>query len=272
MNTFAARATTKTFGPVGECIYCGSMHDLTDEHIIPYGLHGDMVLPRASCRICATITSKFELKVLRGPLQWVRSGLELKSRTPRKGRPTSLPLGVTRDGATTIESVPIGDNLHTVILPIYGQPGFLLEAETAPGIITKAMYTGHYNHSPDEVRANLRAEAISLQLYYPAVEFARMVAKIAYAYAVGVAGIEVVRGARPVSAILGKANNIGAWVGTVNEAVQPLPSSALHTVSLLRDQGHIAATVCLFSEMPAPLYLVLLKGAGDACRHAAVFP
>lgn len=51
---------------VGTCIYCGAKEHLTDEHIVPLALGGAFVLPDASCQTCASITSKFERKVLRG--------------------------------------------------------------------------------------------------------------------------------------------------------------------------------------------------------------
>ncbi len=43
------RETTRT-DPIGRCIYCGGRKGLLDEHIIPYGLGGNLVLPEASCK------------------------------------------------------------------------------------------------------------------------------------------------------------------------------------------------------------------------------
>ena len=49
------------FEPVGICIYCGKKNaKLGDEHIIPYGLGGQLILQAASCKACETITAKFE--------------------------------------------------------------------------------------------------------------------------------------------------------------------------------------------------------------------
>ncbi len=38
---------------VGSCIYCGSTDNLSNEHIIPYGLGGNLELPKSSCSRCA---------------------------------------------------------------------------------------------------------------------------------------------------------------------------------------------------------------------------
>ena len=54
------------YEPVNECIYCDATENLSDEHVIPFALSGRIVLPAASCPGCATMTSRIELKVLRG--------------------------------------------------------------------------------------------------------------------------------------------------------------------------------------------------------------
>src|SRR3712207_705268 len=51
---------TKRVGSVGCCIYCGATNELTDEHVIPLALAGNIIVPDASCRACAAITSDFE--------------------------------------------------------------------------------------------------------------------------------------------------------------------------------------------------------------------
>lgn len=54
------------YQPADRCIYCGTVNDsLTREHIIPYALGGDLVLPKSSCETCQKITSKNEFKIAR---------------------------------------------------------------------------------------------------------------------------------------------------------------------------------------------------------------
>ena len=44
------------YEPIGRCIYCGKENvPLTDEHIIPLALHGEHLLPKATCIACQTI-------------------------------------------------------------------------------------------------------------------------------------------------------------------------------------------------------------------------
>src|SRR3954447_14879910 len=43
----------RVYPPVGFCIYCGTRKgDLRRENIIPFGLGGNLILPKASCRDC----------------------------------------------------------------------------------------------------------------------------------------------------------------------------------------------------------------------------
>ena len=113
------------YEPVGECIYCGSLENLTNEHIIPLSLNGTDVLPAASCDECAGITSKFERIVARDMYGNLRNKLGYTTRR-KKLRPTSLPVSFrTPDGATksfqyTLAELPI--NFSIAYLP---PPGIL---------------------------------------------------------------------------------------------------------------------------------------------------
>ena len=49
------------YGAVGKCIYCGAEGvQLTDEHIIPEALGGELVIEKASCDLCQGQTHAFE--------------------------------------------------------------------------------------------------------------------------------------------------------------------------------------------------------------------
>ncbi|SRR5271163_282192 len=53
----------KKFPATGECIYCGALGsevELTDEHIVPYSLGGNVELLQASCKKCARVTGGLE--------------------------------------------------------------------------------------------------------------------------------------------------------------------------------------------------------------------
>jgi 5-methylcytosine-specific restriction endonuclease McrA len=52
--------------PARVCIYCGRTDGLTEEHVVPFALGGNLIIPDASCPSCRDMTSAFETKVLRG--------------------------------------------------------------------------------------------------------------------------------------------------------------------------------------------------------------
>lgn len=61
--------------------------ELTDEHIIPDGVGGDLVLPKSSCKSCAAITSRAELHLLREVFRFVRGVVGLRSKKRKSPRP-----------------------------------------------------------------------------------------------------------------------------------------------------------------------------------------
>jgi hypothetical protein len=69
---------------IGSCIYCAATDGLSKEHVLPYGLGGDLVLHEASCSNCRDATSKIELQLLRGHWWPYRRFLGLQSRRPQE--------------------------------------------------------------------------------------------------------------------------------------------------------------------------------------------
>lgn len=103
------RSPTQKLNPVGFCIYCRASAkevDLTDEHIIPDGLGGDLVLPAASCKACATATSRAELHLLREAIQFPRGVAGLRSRKRKSAPPTA---DVTLDGELAAKAKPLDE-------------------------------------------------------------------------------------------------------------------------------------------------------------------
>jgi hypothetical protein len=103
----------KIYPAVGACIYCGSRElTLSNEHIIPFGLAGDLILPKASCRRCATITGEVERQCLREMLGDFRSTTRLPTRRPKK-RPRTIKVrhrdahGVDIDEHIPTEKYPV---------------------------------------------------------------------------------------------------------------------------------------------------------------------
>lgn len=187
----------KTYNSVGTCIYCGSKQELEDEHIIPLGMGGRMVLPDASCRTCSGITSAFEGTCQRTMFGSLRILYDMPTRR-RKERPDTLPIKIKRgpDDDWVIIQVPIEEAPFIVLFPHYDLPNLLSgidsAAELGPETRTLWIRGGSIR---DGIFQNLKPLAETLGVYgvqpfgeARMVEFCLMLAKIAHSFAVAELG------------------------------------------------------------------------------------
>src|SRR5436853_1120388 len=114
--------TEVSYPPVGRCIYCGSTAGLTREHVIPYGLNGELVLPSASCTKCAAVTSKCELQVLRKLLQTVRMLRRMRSRRKHAGATRYIEFKFVKDGQPRTGRIAIEEFPFLLHLPKFATP------------------------------------------------------------------------------------------------------------------------------------------------------
>ncbi len=251
----------KRYEPVGVCIYCGARDVLRDEHIVPRALNGDWILPKASCRACEAVTSKFEAKVLRGPLWLPRINLGLRTRHP-EAQPDTFPIEVTVKNRKETLPVSASKALPSIVLPMFTTPGFLRGDGVQEGIGIQGFYIGHVFRTPEEVAEALGVDRIALEMEYPVVEFARLIAKIGYGYAVGELGLDQVVEPLVLPAIRGVTQDIGHWVGSSADVGPPLDDNTLHVARIFKKDSWIVVAISLFTLQPAPIYTVLIsKGA-----------
>jgi hypothetical protein len=88
----------ESFGPVGFCIYCGARgaedNPISDEHIIPEGMGGNLVLEMASCQKCAGVISAAEGFCQRNMFPGLRALYDLYGKQRKKTRPLAFPLTI----------------------------------------------------------------------------------------------------------------------------------------------------------------------------------
>jgi len=177
---------SRTYAPVGTCIYCGSaIGPLQDEHVIAYGLGGKLILPDASCASCARITSQVEQHCLRGILLPARAHLRMPT---RRKLPKSLPVDVEINGMTTRHDLPIAQ--HPGYLFSFGyEPPYVLDGFEPMGVQRGGRINLRSLNDDQDDRLSRLQGKVHLPANFNADLFARMLAKIAFSYAVGERGL-----------------------------------------------------------------------------------
>lgn len=251
----------KKYDPLGYCMYCGSTDELSSEHIVPYGLGGNIELPDSSCKECAKITSLVERRVLRGPMRAVRVLLGIQSRNkhkeaPEPTRPTIVSKKPEENSFQTPDKFPI--LLH---FPDFGIPSLLDPLKSQSGISVVGTWTLAFGGD-----VNWQAKMVNVaSVHYPEEAqpwhaLARMIAKIGFGMAQAVGLLAEVKSTRPiVGSILGHTDDIGKYVGTLSAPLEPWPGQ-LHRIAVMKDleKGLLIADIQLFSENPTPRYGVIL--------------
>jgi len=248
------------YPPVGFCIYCGSTVGLTREHIVPFGLSGTAVLPKASCSTCTEITKRFEEDVLRGPMWSVRILRKLKSRRKHKEATDTYPITVIKNGQDEKIDLPIEEYPVLLHFPIFPPPGLLAPKGYTHGIRINGVATVSFGLDPDEVSKKLKSQGFKITHNYKPVPFARMLAKISYGMAFAEGVLDQIKGQSTVlPSILGQKDDIGMWVGTMTEPIKK-HNGHLHRVLMHRDEGKglLIGEVHLFSDSQTPSYGVIL--------------
>jgi len=241
------------YSPANVCIYCGTRDDLRDEHIIPSCLGGKGILPKSTCGKCSTITSKMERFALRGSLRAVRIYLKLRSRRPNDV-PSKYPIQIEKDNQTKTIKLPLEEYPVLLPLPIFNTPTFLSGEKTAQGIEVIGLDTISFGPNPEVIGKKLGVKVISItpEKDYPN-EFARMLGKIAYAFATAEIGLDKIDEAFVLPAILGKIDDIGRWVGTIRRETQAI-EGLLHRLklSIMNEKRILLGEVQLFASSMGP--------------------
>lgn len=250
------------YSPVGFCIYCGSKDGkLGEEHIIPYALNGALILPLASCKGCEKETHIYEHTVCRRIFGNFRMRYNVRTRRKKK-RPSHLQIGITkRDGTSGKKFIPVSETPVTLILYKFEQCDYLKG---------KSEEEAHFNWVPitifskDELHSLIRKFNWDRKMHFKTVpvEFARMMAKIAYSYCVAEIGFE---GFTPfnqlIDVILNKSNNISYLIGGDWDIPAPDPAG-FHQISLIymirKGYADLVVEIRLFPAFETPLYRVVV--------------
>lgn len=259
------------------CIYCGATDELTDEHIIPFGLGGRWLLPKASCRVCARITGAYEGVCQRTILGPLRMYFDLPTRR-KKERLRKLPLQVkynANDAEWSMIEVDQREYPFLILLPILPMPDELTGLPSAGerGAKVQRLWVrgasfdhGIHRHL-DELAARLGVAAINPTATFSAPEFFHMLAKMAHAFAtaeLGTASFEPLL--QPI--LGGDFSDCRRFIGGIDATEPAAPD--LHQMSILADPETPERLVCvrirLFACLETPTYFVAVGRRGLSWR------
>lgn len=248
--------TTINFTRIQTCIYCFTQEaELTDEHIVPYALNGRWVLREASCTECNKLTTRFERNVCRELLASTRAYHEFQTRRPKE-RPTHVPLTVIRGDIEEKISVPISEYGAVTNFALFEPPAKLLGKQVT-GIIMNGQHQHRYGGMDvRELAHKYNANGIGFIITYSPTDYAKLIGKIAYGFAVGYFGLEAIEEVYVLPALRNEVDDIGNWVGISD---RPLPQQADMGIELGMLGKDIIARVQLFGEWPgSPTYMVVV--------------
>jgi hypothetical protein len=241
---------------IGKCIYCGTSDGkLSDEHAIPYGLSGDLVLHEASCQKHADITSVIELRCLRGLLGRARAKLNLRTRRPKLVTTFfkfNHGFGWNKTAVDAKEFAGINP------LPVFDPPAFLRGQRIDGGIKIRALDTLNLGSPIPNLPGIVKGRKLSykFEAKLDVWVFARMIAKIGYCCAIAHLGLEKISETYILPSILGDSNDVQTWVGT--EDILFNRTASLHEVTVFVREGTIFAHVCLFAAFGGKPYTVVV--------------
>jgi hypothetical protein len=242
----------KTYLPYGSCIYCGAQEGkFTLEHIIPYALDGELVLPDAVCEPCQKITSWAETQCLRETFLTARAKAGIRTRKPRQ-RPTVFPIGVVDEGQgelpTNMEEanfrwsdLPLSEHPAPIMLPVLPKAGLLSGVEYGNGLSVTGLAAHSFQPQAPE---KPDGQCISLVPFRPDA-FARMLAKIAHGLVVAELGLDALEPILPEYIIGGRAD-YSRVIGSTSLG-RILRNRTVH-VPLHRDREFITAHIQLFAK------------------------
>lgn len=267
LKDFLPEQPHRRYQPVGFCIYCESRDGLTDEHIVPFGFGGRLLLPKASCKQCNELTSRAERTCLRKMYGSLRLLYGLPTRRPTD-RPDTLPLKAKLTPTSEWESraVPQEDYPFLVLFPLMEEPGAINGAEMLDAAgpaarefwIRGASPSHDFNALLEELVRKMRVHAVKPEAQHDMLAFCRVLSKIAFAYAVAELGFEVAKSPVARFAIDGDLAHCRHFIGG-SRAHEP-SGDGLHELSIhfFPKYSRPVIRIRLLAKLGTPVYLVAL--------------
>lgn len=252
------------YKPTWFCIYCsnGLIRETTKrklgaEHIIPFGLGGIQILPRASCRKCGSITAAVEQSCLRMMFGPTRIRLGLPTRNPQE-RPSELTL-ILSEGVNPIGELKIPASEFPLVIPGLKLPAPGILAGEKPHDRLVGEFVLIQNEAETRKYLSDAGKGFRVATFNNHI-FMQMLAKIAHSYAVAEWGFHSFRPLL-LDLILGRSETASYWVGGSGRELPP-DHLNLHRLEIRRETLmatiYVVAYVRLFCNFGGPEYRIVV--------------
>jgi hypothetical protein len=252
---------------LGQCIYCGSTDDLTDEHVLPYALGGQLVLNQASCKTCATITGKLEQKLLRGHWWPYRKKLGLQTRNPDASKELKRVKITKTDGTIIDAEMPLESFVAAMVFKL-APPAILSGNEASGEPYAKDAFFKLLGAMPKEAMVDGKRyllaphDKIKFPVHFDSGELTRFLAKVAHGFAISKEGLSAFSEFYLPEFILGKTDGIQTYVGGYESPIitATLPGGGYNRM-MIRTRGNlISVCIQLFIDEgdPPPIYEIVV--------------
>jgi hypothetical protein len=232
--------SSKARRPLNYCAYCGSTESLSTEHIIPYGLGGELILLKGVCDECRKAIADIEDVVLCRYLCALRSHLCLPSRKPQH-RPASYKLALQRGDLCWSQKVQAADHPGIVHFAMLDPPGHVTGGSGQNLRLVRADI-----FADTEARlAQLGADSVVEQPQIRAIDLARAISKIGMSYAAAEFGRDAFAEFYVQHLTRNEAPDWNRWVGGY-DCGQDILLGSLHDLRFLRRGLDISVIVHLF--------------------------
>jgi hypothetical protein len=251
------------------CIYCQSTDDLSDEHVVPFALGGQTLIWKGSCEDCRDKTQTFENAALNGEMQGARYVQQLPSRSRHVKAKKTVELEVVRDGDTTLETFNAADIPTILTLPTFGIPRYFDPLQADGKMRLEGTVGVCFGKDPNEFLREIQATTVRFPPGNSSpVQFARMVAKIAYGAAWLHGQLErVTDPQRLPKTLLDDPDQLGRLVGTLPQPYK-IHAGVGHRFSFhTNSQGLLYCELQLFASAGAPTYIVILGKLQDSPKR-----
>lgn len=269
MNKLIVKENKISHINIGQCIYCGKRNiPLTDEHVFPLSLGGNVILDRASCEDCRALTSKCERNITSNNWAEVRAITECKSRK-RDWAKERFPLEVIlKNGKRDILKLKKEESLGLCHFPLFPLPGFLNPRDYEKGSRWIGFDTISFGADLQKLSKKYKIKEISKTFNYTDHDFELMVTNIAYRVAIAQLGLDAMKEIFILPSIKREKDDVGYWLGCdlkekyFKKIDRRKIGSHLAQVRFLEDEGKtqkvVAVRIKFFANSDSPEYFIIV--------------